>query len=66
MKRNNVFHALEIARIARDLALVMLDALEPFGYGRVFPRGMLREPLGGLGRICARTRRLGASPAAGS
>lgn len=37
-------------RLARDLDLVLLDALEPFGYEHVFPRGMLREPLAGLGR----------------
>jgi tetraacyldisaccharide 4'-kinase len=29
---------------------VLLDALEPFGYGHVFPRGMLREPIAGLRR----------------
>jgi len=37
-------------RLARDLDVVLLDALEPFGYGHVFPRGMLREPLSGLRR----------------
>ncbi|MGW8257584.1 MAG: tetraacyldisaccharide 4'-kinase, partial [Thermoguttaceae bacterium] len=37
-------------RLARDLDIVLLDALEPFGYGRVFPRGTLREPLSGLSR----------------
>ncbi|MGE3822029.1 MAG: tetraacyldisaccharide 4'-kinase [Isosphaeraceae bacterium] len=37
-------------RLARDLDLVLLDALDPFGLGRVFPRGLLREPLGGLRR----------------
>lgn len=37
-------------RLARDLDIVLLDALEPFGYGHVFPRGLLREPLGGLRR----------------
>jgi len=37
-------------RLGRDLDLVMLDALEPFGYGHVFPRGLLREPLEGLSR----------------
>jgi len=37
-------------RLARDLDLVMLDALEPFGYGHVFPRGLLREPLDSLRR----------------
>lgn len=37
-------------RLARDLDVVLLDALEPFGYGHVFPRGLLREPLDGLKR----------------
>ena len=27
-----------------------MDALEPTGFGHVFPRGTLREPLDGLGR----------------
>ncbi len=40
-------------RIYRDLDIVLLDALEPFGFRRVFPRGTLREPLGGLGRAQA-------------
>lgn len=37
-------------RLARDLDIVLLDALEPFGFDRVFPRGTLREPLAGLAR----------------
>jgi len=37
-------------RLARDLDLVLLDALEPFGFERVFPRGTLREPVEGLAR----------------
>lgn len=37
-------------RLARDLDIVLLDACEPFGFGHVFPRGMLREPLTGLRR----------------
>ncbi|MEN6407796.1 MAG: tetraacyldisaccharide 4'-kinase [Thermoguttaceae bacterium] len=37
-------------RIARQLDIVLLDALAPFGFERIFPRGMLREPLGGLRR----------------
>jgi tetraacyldisaccharide 4'-kinase len=37
-------------RIARDLDIVLLDALEPFGFGHVFPRGMLREPITALRR----------------
>lgn len=37
-------------RLARDLDIVLLDATEPFGYGRVFPRGALREGVRSLGR----------------
>jgi len=29
-------------RLARDLDVVLLDALDPFGLGRIFPRGRLR------------------------
>jgi tetraacyldisaccharide 4'-kinase len=42
--------AFQHRRIGRDLDVVLLDASEPFGYGHVFPRGTLREPLAGLGR----------------
>jgi tetraacyldisaccharide 4'-kinase len=37
-------------RLARDLDVVLIDALEPFGFEHVFPRGTLREPLAGLAR----------------
>ncbi len=37
-------------RLARDLDIVLVDALEPFGFGHVFPRGTLREPLAGFAR----------------
>ncbi len=42
--------AFQHRRIHRDLDIVLLDALEPFGWERVFPRGLLREPLAGLRR----------------
>ncbi len=42
--------AFQHRRLARDLDLVLLDALEPFGFGHVFPRGTLREPVAGLRR----------------
>jgi tetraacyldisaccharide 4'-kinase len=42
--------AFQHRRIARDLDMVLLDALEPFGFGHVFPRGTLREPPAGLRR----------------
>ena len=37
-------------RIARDLDVVLLDALDPYGLGRMFPRGLLREPISSLRR----------------
>jgi tetraacyldisaccharide 4'-kinase len=37
-------------RLARDLDLVLIDALEPFGLGRLLPRGLLREPVRSLRR----------------
>ncbi len=40
-------------RLHRDLDIVLIDATEPFGFGHVFPRGTLREPLDGLRRANA-------------
>jgi tetraacyldisaccharide 4'-kinase len=37
-------------RLKRDLDLVLVDATNPWGHGYLFPRGLLREPLRGLGR----------------
>jgi tetraacyldisaccharide 4'-kinase len=37
-------------RLARDLDLVLLDATDPWGQGRLLPRGLLREPASGLRR----------------
>jgi len=37
-------------RLFRDLDIVLVDALEPLGFGHVFPRGTLREPLPSLAR----------------
>jgi tetraacyldisaccharide 4'-kinase len=31
-------------RLARLLDIVLIDATEPWGFGRLFPRGLLREP----------------------
>jgi tetraacyldisaccharide 4'-kinase len=42
--------AFQHRRIARDVDLVMLDALEPFGLGYLLPRGLLREPVRSLRR----------------
>ncbi len=39
--------------IARDLNLVAVDATNPWGGGRLLPRGRLREPLDGLRRADA-------------
>ena len=55
-------------RLRRELDVVLIDALEPFGLGRLFPRGLLRQPVRSLGRagvvvlsradlICAAERR---------
>ena len=40
-------------RLARDLDIVAIDATCPFGYGRVLPAGLLREPVSGLKRAHA-------------
>ncbi len=37
-------------RLARDLDIVLIDCTEPFGYGRLLPRGLLREPISSLER----------------
>ncbi len=42
--------AFQHRRMCRDLDIVLLDALEPFGFDHVFPRGTLREPIEGLQR----------------
>ncbi len=39
--------------LARDLDVVLLDALCPFGHGHLLPRGLLREPLSSLRRAHA-------------
>lgn len=37
-------------RLARDLDIVLIDATNPFGYGHLLPRGLLREPMASLAR----------------
>lgn len=37
-------------RLARDLDILLMDSLAPFGGRKVFPRGMLRESLYGMAR----------------
>ena len=47
-------------RLARDLDVVTVDATNPFGYGHLLPRGLLREPVRSLRRadvvVITRTR----------
>ena len=40
-------------RLARDLDIIAIDATLPFGYGRLFPSGLLREPVSSLNRAGA-------------
>jgi len=40
-------------RLARDIDIVTIDATSPFGYGRLLPAGLLREPVAGLRRAHA-------------
>lgn len=40
-------------RLRRDLDIVAVDATCPFGYGRMLPSGLLREPVSGLARASA-------------
>lgn len=42
--------AFQHRRLGRDLDIVLIDALEPFGFGRLLPRGLLREPIASLAR----------------
>ncbi|MHC4168842.1 MAG: tetraacyldisaccharide 4'-kinase [Planctomycetota bacterium] len=40
-------------RLARDLDIVAIDATQPFGYGKMLPAGLLREPVNSLKRAGA-------------
>jgi tetraacyldisaccharide 4'-kinase len=40
-------------RLARDLDIVTIDATQPFGYGKLLPAGLLREPVSSLSRAGA-------------
>lgn len=40
-------------RLHRDLDIVLVDATCPFGYDSLLPRGLLREPVSGIGRAQA-------------
>lgn len=45
--------AFQHRRAGRDLDVVLINAAEPFGFGHVLPRGLLREPMSGLKRADA-------------
>jgi tetraacyldisaccharide 4'-kinase len=40
-------------RLARDMDIVIIDATQPFGFEKIFPAGLLREPLTSLRRADA-------------
>ncbi len=40
-------------RLARNLDIVTIDSTRPFGYGKIFPAGLLREPVNSLKRADA-------------
>lgn len=42
--------AFQHRRLARHCNVVLIDALNPWGYGYLLPRGLLREPPSSLGR----------------
>ncbi len=42
--------AFQHRRLGRDLDIVLIDALNPWGHGALLPRGLLREPVSGLRR----------------
>ena len=37
-------------RLARDLDIVLIDAMNPWGFGHLLPRGLMREPASALRR----------------
>jgi len=40
-------------RLARDIDIIAIDAIRPFGYGKMLPAGLLREPVSSLKRAGA-------------
>jgi tetraacyldisaccharide 4'-kinase len=56
--------AFQHRRIARDLDIVLVDGLDPWGNGRMLPRGPLREPIASIRRAdaCVVTRTNGRTP----
>jgi len=57
--------AFQHRRIARDIDLLLVDGRDPWGNGRMLPRGPLREPLASIARAdaCILTRSDGQGPA---
>jgi len=45
--------AFQHRRLARDLDIVTIDATCPFGYGKILPAGLLREPVTAINRADA-------------
>lgn len=45
--------AFQYWRLERDVDLLLVDAVEPWGYGYVLPRGLMREPKGQAKRASA-------------
>lgn len=43
----------QYTRLARDENILVIDATCPFGNGSLLPRGVLREPIGAMGRATA-------------
>lgn len=44
---------LQYQRLAKDVEIALVDALAPFGYDSLIPRGLLREPAANLARADA-------------
>ena len=40
-------------RLVRDLDIITIDGIQPFGYGKMLPAGLLREPIASLKRAGA-------------
>ena len=58
--------AFQHRRIARDIDLVLVDGRDPWGNGKMLPRGPLREPVASIARadVCLVTRSNGRLPGA--
>lgn len=56
--------AFQHRRLARDLDLLLVDGRDPWGNGKMLPRGPLREPVASIARAdaCILTRSDGRSP----